>query len=218
MWRHRKNKNSTYWRSCEWPAWSSKWHPEIRAMKCFWQPETFSNIYLELAPGVEFLQTVDCLLSVHHWCHALALLKEQTHPVLFYRSKNCFSVKWFERERKKTHADPWVLEGLGGGDPLSRIHGQHLVDQVLGLRRHRVPLGRWILHTHTHRERNKLRKLRRTIWENSRRRHQLWFERTAYVGPRPRTEGSPPARCTKSHLRQNNKTVCQQNVNKAPER
>lgn len=38
-----------------------------------------------------------------------------------------------------------MLEGLGGGDPLCRIHGQHLVDQVLGLRRHRVPLGRWIL-------------------------------------------------------------------------
>lgn len=44
-----------------------------------------------------------------------------------------------------TYADPRVLQRLGGGDALERVHRQHLVDEVLGLRRHRVPFGRRIL-------------------------------------------------------------------------
>ena len=44
-----------------------------------------------------------------------------------------------------TYADPWVFEGLLRGDPLGWVDGQHLVDQVLGLRGHRVPLGGWKL-------------------------------------------------------------------------
>lgn len=40
-----------------------------------------------------------------------------------------------------TYADPGVLEGLFSSDPLGRVDGQHLVDQVLGLWSHRVPLG-----------------------------------------------------------------------------
>ena len=45
------------------------------------------------------------------------------------------------------YADPRVSERLGGGDALLRVHGEHRVDQVLRLRRHRVPLGRRVLHT-----------------------------------------------------------------------
>ena len=39
-----------------------------------------------------------------------------------------------------THADPGVFEGLLSRDALGRVNGQHLVDQVLGLGSHRVPL------------------------------------------------------------------------------
>lgn len=40
------------------------------------------------------------------------------------------------------HRDPGVLERLGGRDPLGRVDGQHLVDEVFGFGRHRVPLRR----------------------------------------------------------------------------
>ena len=50
-----------------------------------------------------------------------------------------------------TYADPWVLEGLLRCDPLGRVDGQHLVDQVLGFRSHRVPLGRRELQRQTER-------------------------------------------------------------------
>lgn len=39
-----------------------------------------------------------------------------------------------------TYADPRVLESLLGGNSLGRVDGQHLVDQVLGLGGHCVPL------------------------------------------------------------------------------
>lgn len=45
-----------------------------------------------------------------------------------------------------THADPGVLERLGGGDALGGVDGQHLVDEVFGFGGHRVPLrGRELL-------------------------------------------------------------------------
>ena len=37
------------------------------------------------------------------------------------------------RHLAAAYADPWVLEGLGGRDSLGRVHGQHLVDEVLRL-------------------------------------------------------------------------------------
>lgn len=39
-----------------------------------------------------------------------------------------------------TYADPWVFEGLFGSDSLGWVDGQHLVNQVLCLGSHRVPL------------------------------------------------------------------------------
>ena len=39
-----------------------------------------------------------------------------------------------------TYTDPWMLESLVSCDTLCRVYGQHLVDQVLGFRSHRVPL------------------------------------------------------------------------------
>ena len=39
-----------------------------------------------------------------------------------------------------TYADPWVFEGLFGSDSLGWVYGQHLVDQVLCLWSHCVPL------------------------------------------------------------------------------
>ena len=44
-----------------------------------------------------------------------------------------------------TYADPRVLEGLVRLDPLLRVDRQHLVDEVLGLGRHGVPLGGRVL-------------------------------------------------------------------------
>ena len=44
-----------------------------------------------------------------------------------------------------THADPGVLERLGGGDALGGVDGQHLVDEVFGFRSHCVPLWGWKL-------------------------------------------------------------------------
>lgn len=41
-----------------------------------------------------------------------------------------------------TYANPWVLEGLLCCDPLGRVDGQHLVDEVLGLGGNRIPLRR----------------------------------------------------------------------------
>ena len=41
-----------------------------------------------------------------------------------------------------TYADPGVIDGLVGGDPLGGVNGQHLIDQVLGLWGHCVPLWR----------------------------------------------------------------------------
>lgn len=52
-----------------------------------------------------------------------------------------------------THADPGVLESLLGCDSLGRVDRQHLVDEILCFRSHRVPLGGGKLkpqHTHTH--------------------------------------------------------------------
>lgn len=50
-----------------------------------------------------------------------------------------------KRMKRESYADPRVLECLGGGDALRRVHRQHLVDQVLCFRRDRVPLGRRVL-------------------------------------------------------------------------
>ena len=47
--------------------------------------------------------------------------------------------------QKVTYADPWVLERLVGLDPLGGVDGEHLVDQVARLGRHRVPLGGGVL-------------------------------------------------------------------------
>ena len=44
-----------------------------------------------------------------------------------------------------THADPRVFERLVRLDPLGRVDRQHLIDEVLGLGRHRVPLGRRVV-------------------------------------------------------------------------
>merc|ERR1719422_1876425 len=45
-------------------------------------------------------------------------------------------------ERLLPLVDPGMLERLLCPDPLGGVHCQHLVDEVLGLRRDRVPLGR----------------------------------------------------------------------------
>lgn len=39
-----------------------------------------------------------------------------------------------------THTDPRVFQSLLGRDSFGWVDGQHLVDQVFGLRSHRVPL------------------------------------------------------------------------------
>lgn len=44
-----------------------------------------------------------------------------------------------------TYADPGVFEGLFGSDSLGRVNGQHLVDEVLCLWSHCVPLWGWEL-------------------------------------------------------------------------
>lgn len=44
-----------------------------------------------------------------------------------------------------TYADPWVFEGLLSSDSLGWVNRQHLVDQVLRLGGHSVPLWRWEL-------------------------------------------------------------------------
>lgn len=41
-----------------------------------------------------------------------------------------------------THADPRVFQSLLGRDSLGWIDGQHLIDEVFGLRGDRVPLWR----------------------------------------------------------------------------
>lgn len=45
----------------------------------------------------------------------------------------------------KTYADPGVFERFVRLDPLLWVDGQHLVDQILGLRCHGVPLRRRVL-------------------------------------------------------------------------
>ena len=42
----------------------------------------------------------------------------------------------------QTYADPGVFQGFGGSDAFARVDGQHLVDQILGLGSHCVPLWR----------------------------------------------------------------------------
>ena len=44
-----------------------------------------------------------------------------------------------------TYTDPGVLEGVGGGDSLGGVDGQHAVDQVFGFWGDRVPFWRRIL-------------------------------------------------------------------------
>ena len=70
---------------------------------------------LQLLAGVELLETVKRLLSVHAGGDAFAIL------------------------------DPLVLEYLVGGETLARVDGQHAIDQVLGVARHAVPLGRRVV-------------------------------------------------------------------------
>lgn len=54
------------------------------------------------------------------------------------------------RQQSDTYADPGVLEGLLGYDPLGWIDCQHLVDQVFGLWSHCVPLWRRKLRRNSH--------------------------------------------------------------------
>lgn len=58
--------------------------------------------YLQFPPGIELLQAVHGLLSVHAGGHGGAV------------------------------RDPWVLESLSGRDAFGRVDGQHLIDQILG--------------------------------------------------------------------------------------
>lgn len=44
-----------------------------------------------------------------------------------------------------TYADPRMFEGLFSSDSLGWVNGQHLIDQVLSLWSHCVPLGGWEL-------------------------------------------------------------------------
>ena len=55
-----------------------------------------------------------------------------------------------QRHFRATHADPGVFERLRGVDAPLRVHRQHRVDEVLGVRRHRVPFrGRVLGEKHT---------------------------------------------------------------------
>lgn len=56
-----------------------------------------------------------------------------------------FPTDW-DSSAQITYADPWVLEGLLRGDPLGRVDGQHLVNEVLGLGGNGIPLRRWKLY------------------------------------------------------------------------
>ena len=44
-----------------------------------------------------------------------------------------------------TYADPGVFERLCGSDAFTGVDGEHLVDQVFGLRSYGVPLWGWEL-------------------------------------------------------------------------
>lgn len=44
-----------------------------------------------------------------------------------------------------TYADPGVFEGLSGSDAFTGVDGEHLVDQIFGLRSYSVPLWGWEL-------------------------------------------------------------------------
>lgn len=44
-----------------------------------------------------------------------------------------------------TYADPWVFQGFVRRDSLIGIHCEHLIDEILGFGRYRVPLGARVL-------------------------------------------------------------------------
>lgn len=62
--------------------------------------------------------------------------------VSYTPEKTSFDVETSKDGACKTYADPGVLDGLVGSDPLGRVNCQHLIDQILGLGGHCVPLWR----------------------------------------------------------------------------
>ena len=104
------------------------------------------------------------------------------------------------RRLQDIYADPWVFEGFGGRDALGGVDSQHLIDQIFGVRCHRVPFRRRIL---IKKEGTRLllgQITKHTSMRELRHRLQLWSVRTIDAGPRPRKEGIQPIKCTKWHL------------------
>ena len=102
------------------------------------------------------------------------------------------------RRLQDIYADPWVFEGFGGRDALGGVDSQHLIDQIFGVRCHRVPFRRRILIKGTRLLLGQITK--HTSMRELRHRLQLWSVRTIDAGPRPRKEGIQPIKCTKWHL------------------
>lgn len=116
--------------------------------------------YLEFSASIELAETLDSFLSVHHRCHCWTVLQEdKTRWKKLFEGNNysnsiysivceyvqiyvpsCIRPIIFLGEWVSTYADPRVFEGLFGSNSLGWVNGQHLVDQVLRLWSHCVPL------------------------------------------------------------------------------
>jgi hypothetical protein len=137
------------------------------------------NRTFSLRRALNFLRqsTVSCLCTTDATRSRCCGNKRSSFLILLYEEIRHARVRLenWKSERVvvqlETYADPWVLEGLGGGDPLGGVHSQHLVDEVLGLRGHGVPLGRRILKLNSTRINCIINT--RNLMRNSRHRHRL---------------------------------------------
>lgn len=75
--------------------------------------------HLEFPPGVEFLQTLDRLLPVHHGGYGGSLLQEENVRGV----KSGISISVILLAVSCTYADPRVFEGLCGSDAFTGVDG-----------------------------------------------------------------------------------------------
>ena len=105
-----------------------------------------------------------------------------------------------------------MFQGFGGRDALGGVDRQHLIDQIFGFGRHRIPL-RWRVLNKEEEKSIIKEKVIQKVWKRQetkrlfrvlRRRLQLWSVRTIDADPHPRKVGIQPIKCTKWHLENSN--------------
>lgn len=96
-------------------------------------------------------------------CHKAAI---NTSSSTIWHIVTVCTLKWKRQQRSVTYADPGVFESLVRSDPFGGVDRQHLIDQILGLRGHRVPLWRWKLNEGWRGGMRRMQPVLKSLWSN----------------------------------------------------